>query len=105
MPGLRAVRKVLRGSLKSSPKPAPLLEDNRLHQAFRFVGYLLHTSYHLGTRGLGDYSEAMLRQAHTHGYSAEIAFAAAARAANRQLATIPGTTKDGARSVTSIVPY
>jgi PAS domain S-box-containing protein len=79
-PGVRAIRKLLRGGVKSSPKPAPLVQDNRLHQAFRFVGYLLHTSYHLGTRGLGDYSEAMLRQAHTHGYSAEIAFAAAARA-------------------------
>jgi PAS domain S-box-containing protein len=63
-----------------APKPAPELEDIRLHQAFRLMGYLLHASYHLGSQGLPELTEEMLKQAARHGYSAEIAFAFAARA-------------------------
>jgi len=63
-----------------APKPAPVLEDVRLHQAFRLMGYLLHASYHLGSRDLPQLTQEMLRQAARHGYCAEIAFAFAARA-------------------------
>ena len=64
-----------------APNPAPVLEDIRLHQAFRLMGYLLHASYHLGSEDLPGLTEGLLRQAARHGYSAEIAFAYAARAA------------------------
>ncbi len=77
---LKRALRALRGGLSATPKPAPLLDNNNLHQAFRFVGYLLHTSYHLGERGLGEYSEDMLRRAQQEGYCAELAFAAASRA-------------------------
>ncbi|MDH3641947.1 MAG: ATP-binding protein [Gammaproteobacteria bacterium] len=76
---LRAAVSRLFGA-RRAPKPAPVLEDVRLHQAFRLMGYLLHASYHLGSQGLPELTEEMLRQAARHGYSAEIAFAFAARA-------------------------
>ncbi|MCZ6711154.1 MAG: ATP-binding protein, partial [Gammaproteobacteria bacterium] len=63
-----------------APKPAPVLENIRLQQAFRLMGYLLHASYHLGSPDLPELTQAMLRQAARHGYCAEIAFAFAARA-------------------------
>ncbi len=60
--------------------PAPALEDIRLNQAFRFVVYLIHAGYHLGEVDLRSLSEDLLRRARQRGYSAEAAFAAAARA-------------------------
>jgi PAS domain S-box-containing protein len=57
-----------------------LLEDVNLHQSFRFVGYLLHTGYHLGMDNLVDFTDDVLSRSARHGYSAEAAFAYAARA-------------------------
>ena len=57
-----------------------LLEDINLHQSFRFVGYLLHTGYHLGMDNLVDFTDDVLSRSARHGYSAETAFAYAARA-------------------------
>jgi PAS domain S-box-containing protein len=64
----------------AAPKPAPVLEDIRLQHTFRLLGYLLHAGYHLGSQGLDALTDDMLSEAARHGYSAEIAFAFAARA-------------------------
>ncbi|MFB3107135.1 MAG: hypothetical protein ACE1ZA_19745, partial [Pseudomonadales bacterium] len=60
--------------------PITVLEDIRIHQAFRIVGYLLHASYHMGSGGLARYANGVIKSAEAHGYSGEVAFAYAARA-------------------------
>jgi len=77
---LRAFLRVVRPPPATVPKPAPVVEDLTLHQALRFVGYLLHASYHLGSTELADYTDDALRRAARHGYCAEAAFIYAARA-------------------------
>ena len=77
---LRALLRRLRPAPAMAAKPAPVLEDLTLHQALRFVGYLLHASYHLGSTGLADYTDDALHRAARHGYCAEAAFVYAARA-------------------------
>ncbi len=77
---LRATLRRLRPAPATAAKPAPVLEDLKLHQALRFVGYLLHASYHLGSTGLAEYTDDALHRAARHGYCAEVAFVYAARA-------------------------
>ncbi|TNF80817.1 MAG: response regulator [Gammaproteobacteria bacterium] len=68
------------GNVPRIPETPKTLEDVNLHQCFRFVSYLLHTGYHLGLDNLVDYTDDMLSRSARHGYSAETAFAYAARA-------------------------
>ncbi len=78
---LRQIVDRLTGSLHPSvANPAPLLEDVNLHQSFRFVGYLLHTGYHLGIENLVDFTDDVLSRSSRYGYCADTAFAYAARA-------------------------
>ncbi len=60
--------------------PITALEDVRIHQAFRIVGYLLHASYHMGSGGLSRYANDVINNAEIYGYSGEVAFAYAAKA-------------------------
>ncbi|MEM8767198.1 MAG: ATP-binding protein, partial [Pseudomonadota bacterium] len=69
-----------RSGIINVPSSPSLLEDVNLHQSFRFVSYLLHTGYHLGMRNLVDFTDDVLVRSARYGYSAETAFAYAARA-------------------------
>ena len=67
-------------AFRTLPMPVPRIENIHLHQALRLIGYLLHASYHMGRPGLIQLANDVLRYAKEYGYSAEVAFAYAARA-------------------------
>ena len=58
--------------------PVRMLDDVRLHQSFRFVGYLMHAGYHLGLPQMDQLTRTMLRLSARKGHCAESAFAMAA---------------------------
>jgi PAS domain S-box-containing protein len=69
-----------RSGVPAVPRVPASLEDLKIQQSFRFVGYLLHTGYHLGEQNLAEYTDDMLARSARSGYSPETAFAYAARA-------------------------
>ncbi|MGD8829446.1 MAG: ATP-binding protein [Pseudomonadales bacterium] len=95
LPGSSAASGALRGTARRArrlkdrlprrgsgtlPQNPPVLEDVKLNQCFRFVSYLLHTGYHLGAPKLVDFADDVIKRSARHGYTAETAFAYAARA-------------------------
>ena len=76
----RWYRRVSRSWDRRLPTPIRVVEDVRVHQAFRLYGYLLHVGYHQGSSRLPRLSRAVQRQARHAGYSGEVAFAHATQA-------------------------